>query len=230
MNVLKSHLNLYFIFGTLYFLSTLMDWINVTYFAKPLFIGAISFYYFEQSKKPINYYYCTILLLLFLSGVINLLEGYAYFMHVLFFNFLAYSIFIYKLISELKQKKLYKIKSENYFSIFLTSLFSICLLYISSFIVFDRSYELYKVILIYGFVVVCFLLCATYIYLANSNQKNTHLIIYAISTLICENFYAVYHYYYKFAFFRFTSIVCYIISFFFLVHYFLKENDYDIEE
>lgn len=230
MNVLKSHLSLYFIFGTLYFLSTLMDWTNLSYFAKPLFIGAISFYYIEQSKKPINYYNYLILLLLFLSGVINLLDGYSYFVYVLFFNFSAYSLFIYQLIKELKQKRLYKIKTENYFSIFLTILFSICLMYISSFIVFDRSSEFNKVILVYGLILVSLLLCATYIYLANSNQKNTFLIIYALSTLICENFYGVYHYYYKFSFFRYTSIACYIVSFYFLIHYFLKENDNEIEE
>lgn len=229
MKILKSYLALYFIFGALYFLSTLIDWVVVSYFAKPLFIGAISFYYIEQCKKPINYYNFTILLLLFLSGVINLLEGYSYFMYVLFFNFLAYSMLIYKLIKELRQKKIYKMEKENYFSIFLTSLFSICLLYISSFIVFDRSSEFYKVILVYGFVSICLLLCSTYLYLARLNQKNTYLIIYALSTLVCENFYGIYHYYYKLSFFRFTSIACYIVSFYFLVHYFLKENDSETE-
>lgn len=229
MNILKSHLALYFIFGALYFLSTLMDWSNASYFAKPLFIGAISFYYIEQCKKPINYYNFSILLLLFLSGVINLLEGYSYFMYVLFFNVLAYSVFIYQLIKEMRVKKLYKIKRENYFSFFLTSLFSFCLLYISSFIVFDRSYELYKAILIYGFVLISLLLSVSYIYLANSNQKNTYLILYSLNTAICELFYSIYHYYHKLSFFRFTSIACYIVSFYFLVHYFLKENDSETE-
>ena len=230
MNIIKSHLTLYFIFGVLYFLCTLMDWTNLTYFTKPLFIGAICFYYLENTKKPINYYYLTILSLLFFSGVINLLEGYSFFMYVLFFNFLAYTLLTYNLINELRQKKLYKIKKENYFSIFLISLFSICLLYISTFIVFDRSSEFYKVILIYSLILVSLSLSAAYIYLAKSNQKNTYLIIYALNTLICENFYGIYHYYYKFSFFRFISIACYIVSFYFLIHYFLKENDNQIEE
>lgn len=230
MNALKLYLNIYFFFGILYFLSAIMDWKYLSYFSKPLFIGIIILYYIEKNKKQINYYNLTILCLLFFSGVLNLLEGYNYFIYVLFINFLAYSILIFQLVKELKKLKFYKIERENYFSIILTSIFLICLLYISSFIVFDRSSEFYKVIFAYGIVSVCLTLSATLIYLAKGNSKNTYLVVYTLSTLICENFYGIYHYYYKLAFFRYSSIFCYIISFYFLVNYFLQDNEDKIDK
>lgn len=225
MNILRLYTNTYVTFGILYFLSTLLNWKYLSYFSKPTFILMIILYYVDKTKNNINYYHLTILCLLFFSGTLNLLEGYHYFVPVLFINFLAYAILIFQLIKELKNLKNHKMEKENYFSIFLTFIFLICLLYISSFIVFDRSSEFYKVILVYGSILVCLTLCATFIYLAKVNSKNTYLILYTISTLICENFYGIYHYYYKLDFFRFSSILCYIISFYFLVNYFSKDNE-----
>lgn len=230
MNVLKSHLALYFIFGALYFLSTLMDWTYTSYFSKPLFIGAIIFHYIEESKKDINYYNCIILILFFISGIVNLLEGESYFIYVLFFNFLAYCMLLLQLIKELRHKKLYRIEKENYTSIVLTFIFLACLLYISTLIVFDSSFELYKVIVVYDFVLITFVFIAAYKYVAKLNQKNTFLILYALIIVICELFYGIYYYYYKLAFLRFSSIFCYIISFYFLMQYFLKESNTSIEE
>lgn len=228
MNVLKSHLALYIIFGTLYFLSTFTDWTYVSYITKPLFIGAISFYYIEESKKNISYYNCIILTFFLISGIINLVEG--YFIYVLLFNFSAYCLLLFQLIKELKQKKLYRIEKENYSSILLTFIFLSCLIYISTFIVFDRSFELYKVIIVYDFILISFVFFAAYAYVAKLNLKNTYLILFALTIVICELFYGIYYYYYKLPFFRFTSIFCYIISFYFLTQYFLKDNNNNIEE
>lgn len=227
MNVLKSHLALYIIFGTLYFLSTLMNWTYLSYVAKPLFIGAISFYYIEESKTAFSYYNCTILALLFFSGVINLLEGYSYLLYVVFFNFSAYSLLLFQLIKKIIQRKLHKIDKGNFLFILLMLIFLICVLYISSFIVFDRSFEWHKVIIVYGFALSSFALGAALTYLSEPNPKNTYLILYAFDIIICELFYGIYHYYYQVALLRFTSVFCYILSFYFLAHYFLKENHHE---
>jgi hypothetical protein len=230
MNVLKSHLALYFIFGTLYFLSTIMDWTYVSYFTKPLFIGAIGFYYLEESRKNINYYNCTILIFFFLSGIINLLEGFDYLIYVLFFNFLAYCMLLLQVSKQLSHRKLRRIEKENYTSILLTFIFLACLLYISILIVFDSSFELHKVIVVYDSVLITFVFFAAFNYVTKLNQKNTFLILYALIIVICELFYGIYYYYYKLPFLRFTSIFCYIISFYFLIQYFLKVNNTTIEK
>ncbi|HKX85962.1 MAG TPA: hypothetical protein VJL37_04785 [Flavobacterium sp.] len=230
MNVLKSHLALYFIFGALYFLSTLMDWTYASYFSKPLFIGAICFHYIEESKKNINYYNCIILLFFFISGIINLLDGFGYFIYVLFFNFLAYCMLLLQVSKRLSHKKLRRIEKENYTSILLTFIFLACLLYISILIVFDSSFELHKVIVVYDSVLITFVFFAAFNYVNRLNPKNTFLILYALIIVICELFYGIYYYYYKLAFLRFSSIFCYIISFYFLVHYFLKSGNTAIEE
>lgn len=230
MNVLKSHLALYFIFGILYFLSTIMNWTYVSYIAKPLFIGAISFYYIEESKSPLNYYNCSILALLFFSGVINLLEGYSYLLYVVFFNLSAYCLLLFRLIKQLTQNKPRKIEKGNFLSVLLMLLFLFCILYISSFIVFDRSFEWFKVMLVYSFALCSFVLAATLTYLSAPNPKNTYLILYALDVIICELFYGIYHYYYPIALIRFSSILCYILSFYLLAHYFLKENNNPVAE
>jgi len=229
MKILKSHLTLYFIFGTLYFLSTFMNWTYTSYFAKPLFIGAISFYYIEESRKQINFYNCIVLAFFFISGVINLLEGFSFFVYVLFFNFLAYFMLLLQLIKALRHKKLYLIDKENYTSILLMFIFLCCILYISTFIVFDSSFALYKVILVYDSILITFVFSAAYAYLAKPTQKNTYLILYALIAIMCELFYGIYYYYYKLDFLRFTSIFCYILSFYFLIQYFLKDKDTFLE-
>lgn len=229
MKVLKSHLTIYYIFGFLYFLSTIMDWILLSYVAKPLFIGAVFFYYIEEKQTSVNYYYCLVLFFLFCSAIINLLEGYSYFIYVLFFNFLAYCILFFLLIKRLVEKRHHKIEKEHSLQLLLMLIFLSCFLYISYYIVFDRSFEFYKVILLYGFILTAFAMLATYRYLTEASQKNMFLLFYAIDVVICEIFYIIYHYYFSFALVRFVSVFCYILSFYFLANYFLKENNYSIK-
>lgn len=230
MKFRKSHLLLYFTFGIVYFIAIVMDWLIVSYVTKPLFIGAIIFYYIKESKTPVTPYNCTILALLFISGMINLIEGYSYFIYVLLLNFLAYCLLLYPLIKELMQKKHPTIQKENLLYISLTLVFLICALYISSFIVFDRSFELYKVIVVYGLVVASVVFCATLLYLSAATPKNTYLMLYALDIIICELFYGIYHYYYRLLFIRLASVFCYILSFYFLGNYFVKENSDAAEE
>jgi hypothetical protein len=225
MKFLKSHIFLYFLFGILYFIAIVMDWLFVTYITKPLFIGAIFFYYIEESKIPATYYNCTIIGLLFISGMINLIEGYSYFIYVLFLNFLAYCLLLYQLTKELMKKKQTAIQKENLLYIFLTLIFLVCALYISSFIVFDKSFELYKVIIVYGFVVASVVFCSTLLYLSAASQKNTYLMLYALDIIICELFYGIYHYYYQLLFIRLASVFCYILSFYLLGKYFVKDTN-----
>ncbi|HSD15148.1 MAG TPA: hypothetical protein VLB74_10905 [Flavobacterium sp.] len=230
MNTLKSHLTLYFIFGFLYFLAILADWPLLTYIAKPSFIGAAFFYYIEESNKPANRLHCTVLILLFISALINLLEGYSYFIYVLLFNFSAYCILFYQSIKLLAQKQNLKIEKEYFVHFSLTLIFLACLLYIVTFIVFDRSFEFYKAISVYGFVLTSFALSATFLYLSDASSKNMFLLLYAIDIIIGELFYVIHHYYYNFTLLRVISVSCYILSFYFLVHYFLKDNNVQTEE
>lgn len=224
MSALKSHLALYFIFGILYFIAIIMDWLLLSYITKPLFIGAIFFYYIEERQAPVNYFNCAILALLFLSGMINLIEGYSYFVYVLFLNFLAYCLLLFQILLALRRENLTFFHRENLLYIMLTLIFLICALYISSFIIFDRSFELYKAVVIYGIVVAAVVFCATLLYLKAPSQKNTYLMLYALDMIICELFYGIYHYYYRLLLIRLASVVCYILSFYLLGSHLVKES------
>lgn len=225
MKILNSFIIVYIISGILYLMSTILNYNLLGYIAKPVFIGSIYIYFIKEIKYNFNYKYFTILTLLFLSGIINLLEGKDYFKYVLFLNFCAYSVFLYVLAKKLLIFKL-EIFQKNNFSVFLLILiFFLCLIYISSFIVFDSAFTLYRFMYSYNFVLTSLGVCSTLLYLVDMSNKNTYLILAVLTIIICEIFYGIYYYYYPFWFFRYTSIFCYIIMFFFLVNYFLNENE-----
>lgn len=223
-------MTLYFVFGFLYFLSTVTDWLYVSYISKPFFIGALCFYYIEESKKNVNYYNCTVLVLLFLSGIINLLEGYDYFVYVLLLNLLAYCLLFFQVLKYLNAIPYYKFKKIQYFQLGITIIFLASLLYIPSFLVFDSAFELYKLVVVYGSVLTLFVLCTTFNYIVNPSPKNMYLLLYVFDIVIGELFYGIYHYYHNFMMVRYLSVFCYILSFYFLVKYFLKENNPQTKE
>lgn len=229
MKILNSFIIIYIISGILYLLSTILNYNLLGYIAKPIFIGVLCVYYINKSKDNFNYEYFTVLILLFLSGMINLLEGKDNFKYVLFLNFCAYSFFLYILVKKLAVFKLEVMQKNNFSAFLLILIFFLCLIYISRFIVFDTSFEMYKFMYAYDFLLTAVGVCSTLLYLVDSSTKNTYLILAVLNILICEICYGIYYYYYPFLFFRYTSVLCYIVSFYFLVNYFLNANEHKKE-
>lgn len=225
MKVLNSYIIIYIISGILYLLSTILNCNLLGYIAKPIFIGALYIYYIKESKEGVNYYYIIILTLLFLSGVINLIDGKDNFKYILFLNFCAYCIFVYVLVKKLLIFKDEIIIKNNFSAFLLILIFFLCLVYISRFIVFDSTFNLYKFIYVYDFLLTVLGICSTLLYLGDLSNKNTYLILAVLNIIICEICYGIYYYYYAFLFFRYTSVLCYIVSFYFLVNYFLLKNE-----
>ena len=159
-----------------------------------------------------------------MSGITNLFEG--NFKYVLLLNFCAYSIFLFILIKNILRFKL-EIMQKNNLSVFLLIIiFFLCLIYISRFIVFDATFKLYKFMYAYDFLLMGIGVCSALLYLADLSNKNTYLILTVLNIVICEICYGIYYYYYPFFFFRYISIFCYIVSFYFLVNYFLNTNEH----
>ena len=224
MKSINAFIIVYIISGILYLLSTILNYNLLGYIAKPLFIGTLYIYYIKKSKDSVNYYCIAILTLLFLSGIINLLEGKGNFKYVLFLNFSAYSVFLYVLVKKILYFKFKIIKKNNLAVFLLIMIFFLCIIYISRFIVFDNNFTMYKFIYVYDFLLMAVAVSSALLYLVDFSDKNTFLILTVINIVIAEICYGIYYYYYPFLFFRYTSVFCYIVSFYFLVSYFLNTN------
>lgn len=222
---------LYSISGFLYFFSVVFDYEFLTVIAKPIIAASIFFYYWQESHGKINFWFSLILLMLFANGLLNLFEEESLFLYLLLTNFLAYAILFAFIVRNLLEFNLKTLCKTNLIYIFLMFLFLSSLLYMDLFLVFDSSFELYFFLVLYGSLLLALGLLSTLLYTLNHNKSNVYLIMTIFSFIICDLFYAVHYYYYHFALFRYISILCNIISFYFLVNYFLlrKENLLDIK-
>ncbi len=191
---------------------------------KPIIVPSILFYYLEKKKGKTNFWYVLILLMFFASGVLNLFEDELAFVYVIIINALAYvtlSVFTIKHIISLELKIFNRF---NLFYILFTVLFLLCLVYVIFFIVFDKNFQLYGFVILYSFALFLLTFSNTLLSSLNYNQANSYLMITIFCYLICDIFYALYYYYLDLLFFRYVSIFCNVISFYFLVHYFLSDK------
>lgn len=220
---------LYIISGLIFFLSSIMGYEYLVLIAKPIIVPSIFFYYWQESQGKINFWFSLILFCLFASEIFNLFDGSQIFVFVVLFNLSAYCILLSFIIKKLLKLKIRVLDKINLSYIILMFLFLCCLLYVSLFLVFDTSFKLYGFIAIYDFVLVTIGFLNALLYVFDHNKANTYLMMTVFSFIICDLFFAIYYYYYDFIFFRYISIVCNIISLYFLVRYFLLGKEKRIE-
>lgn len=217
-------LYLYFISGILFFLSIILNLETAAMFIKPIIVPSILFYYLEKKKAKTNFWYVLVLLLFFASGVLNLFDDKLAFVYVMIINALAYSALSVFVMKHILEHKFKNVNRFNLFYILFTVLFLLCLIYVIFFIVFDNNNQLYYLIILYCIALFSLTLFNTLLSSLNFNQANSYLMIAIFCYLICDVFYVLYYYYYDFLFFRYMSIFCNVISFYFLVHYFLSDK------
>lgn len=217
-------LYLYFISGILFFLTIILNLETITMFIKPIIVPSILFYYLEKKKEKTNFWYVFVLLLFFASGVLNLFEDKLAFVYVIIINALAYTTLAVFTIKHIIALKLKIFNRFNLFYILFTVLFLLCLVYLLFFIVFDKNYQLYGFVILYVITLFSLTFFNTLLSSLNYNQANSYLMIAIFCYLICDIFYVLYYYYLDFLFFRYVSVLCNVMSFYFLVHYFLSDK------
>jgi len=216
---------LYIISGFLFFLSIVIDYEDLTLMVKPIIATSMLFYYWQESYGKANIWFLIVLFCLFVSGVLNLFEDVQTLLYVITFNLIAYSIILIFSIKALLQLNLKFFDKVNLTYIVLMFLFLSCLLYVGVFIVFDSSTDMHCIISVYGVVLVLMGILNMTLYTLNHNKANVYLLMATFSFIICDLFYIIYYYYYDFVFFRYVSVLCNIISFYFLVNYFLSRSN-----
>ncbi len=224
-NILSSPaLILYTISGFLFFLSAIIKDEQLALIVKPMIAPSILFYYWQESKNKINFWYTTILILFFFSGILNLFDDGLALKYVIFTNTLAYGILLNFIIKSLLKIKFKSLENISLAHIVFTFLFLCTLLYVCLFLIFDFNFKLYGIIIIYSFELFLMGFLISIIYAVNCNKPNTYLMITIFCYIFCDLFYAIYYYYYDFILLRYLSILCNILSFYFLVNFFLNRN------
>lgn len=229
MKAYSSALMLYIVSGLLFFVSTMVGNEYLVFLSKPVIASSMLFYYWQNKKGKIDLWFSLILVLLFFSGILNLFEDEQALLYVILVNLVAYSIILGYVIQRLFSLNFRVIDTINMSFILLTILLMGCVLYLSLFLVFDKDSELYIFITIYSIVLVSLVIASTTLTVLKDNQANVNLMITVFCFLACDLFYVIYYYYYDFILFRYLSVICNIISFYFLVQFFLASSS-DVEK
>lgn len=214
----------YVISGLLFFLSAILNNEFIALFSKPIISSSILFYYWQESRSKINLWYALILTLLFFSGILNLFDDGIVLKYVILTNLVVYCILLGFIVKSLFEKTLKMVDNVNLSFIIIMFLFLASLLYLCLFQIFDKTSELYLYIIVYSCVLTTLGLLNTVLFIINNKSSNVYLMIATFCYIICDSFYVIYYYYYNFIFFRYFSILANIISFYFLVNYFLLSN------
>lgn len=225
MNVIKPPLLLYMISGFLFFLSIIINNEYLTLVSKPVMSTSFFFYYIQESHKKANFWFASILFLLFVSGIFNLFEDEFVLKYVILINLLVYCILLGFVIRSLLEINLKLLTNTSLTYIILMLFFLSCLLYVCLFLVFDSKSTLYLYITVYGSVLLILGFLNTVLYVLKNSREIVFLMIATFCFIICDLFYVIYYYYYDFIFFRYISILCNIVSFYFLVNYFLSRDE-----
>lgn len=225
MKLLTPALLLYIISGLTFAISSLMGYENMVFVSKPMIASSIIFHYLYEVKNKVNYWHLLFLFLYFLSGVLNLFEDSQTLVYVLVLNMLCYSILFGLVVKKMFDINYRNIDNINLLYIILTIVFLGTLVYVCLGLIFTRENEMYAYFVLYALILTCLTISTTILYTLKHSNAIVYLLVAAFCYLICDLFYIIYYYYYNFIFFRLLSIVSSVISYYFVVNYFLKSNE-----
>ena len=216
---------LYLSSSILYLLSIIFDYTDLILLFKPIIASSMLFYYLQECKGKVNFWYTLVLILLFISGILNTFEDELVLIYIIIVNFFVYGILLTNTILSLFKLKIKLLDKINVSYVIITSFFLMTLAYVSIFVVFNPTSDIYYFIVLYSLLLLLLGIFNTIKFIANYSKANVYLMISTFCFIICDLFYALYYYYYDFIFFRYISILCNVINFYFLVNYFLARRN-----
>jgi len=215
----------YIISGLIFTISSMLGYEYVIFISKPMIASSIIFYYLQEVKNKVNYWHLLFLFLYFTSGILNLLEDSQALIYVIVVNVIGYSLLLSIVIKKLFDINYRNIVSINLLYILLTIIFLSTLVYVCLGLVFSKENNMYSYFILYATVLTCLTISCTVLYTLKHSNAIVYLLLAAFCYIICDLFYIIYYYYYDFIFFRLLSIMSSVISYYFIVNYFLKSND-----
>ncbi|MFC4816955.1 MULTISPECIES: hypothetical protein [unclassified Flavobacterium] len=224
MRSVNPALALYVIAGIIFFISSMAGNEYLVFISKPVVPTAIMFYYWQESDGKVNPWHILVLLFFFVSGILNLFEDVQALLYILILNAFGYGILISHIIKSLFEVKIRFTDKVNLAYIFLMVLFLSCLMYVLLFMIFDTSYELYVPMVVYGCILSSLVVLNSILYNLKHTKADVYLMLTSFCYLMADLFYVVYYYYFDFILFRCLTLMANIVSYYFLVRFFLITN------
>lgn len=224
MRSVNPALALYVIAGIIFFISSMAGNEYLVFISKPVVPTAIMFYYWQESDGKVNPWHILVLLFFFVSGILNLFEDVQALLYILILNAFGYGILISHIIKSLFEVKIRFTDKVNLAYIFLMVLFLSCLMYVLLFMIFDASYELYVPMVVYGCILSSLVVLNSILYNLKHTKADVYLMLTSFCYLMADLFYVVYYYYFDFILFRCLTLMANIVSYYFLVRFFLITN------
>ena len=224
MKQITPAIALYIIAGIVFFFSSIAGNEYLVFISKPIVPSAILFHYWNESKGNVNPWFVLVILVFFTSGILNLFKDNDVLLYILVVNCIGYVVLLSHVVRNLIEIKIRFLDKVNMAYIFLMVMFLSCLMYVLLFLVFDTSYELYVHMIIYGVILCSLVILNSILFNIKHNQADMFLMLTSFCYLMSDLFYVVYYYYYGFLFFRYLTLSGNIISYYFLVKFFLAAN------
>ncbi len=225
MKQLTPAIILYIISGLTFTISSLLGYELIIFVSKPIIASSIIFHYLNELKNSVNFWHLLFLLLFFLAGILNLFEDKQALLYVIVINMLCYTILLRLVVKEMFEINFRRIDSLNVIYFVLTIVFVVTLVYVCLGLVFTNKNAMYPYLILYAIIITSLTLSCTVLYTLKHSNAMVFLLLAAFCYLICDLFYIIYYYYYNFIFFRLLSIMSYIVSYYFIVTYFIKSNN-----
>ena len=215
----KIALILYFFSCLFTILSNTIGFREGMLWSKVAIVPAISYFYFVQSNYKINILLSSVLLSCYLGDIYILICPSAHtFVEILCF-LIAYLLLIFYLLPNfLKIKWRY---SDDLTLILLTSTALAVLTYFILDLKFDRIGTNFSILVLYGVALSFLMLISIVTYFRSNNKAHINLVITCIFFYFSDSFYIIHKFYLSFAILDFVQITTQVLSYYFLVNFFL---------
>ncbi|UOK42091.1 MULTISPECIES: hypothetical protein [Flavobacterium] len=227
MNKSTPALLLYFAASLMYVLSIAFQWDDTfALLFKPMIFPAIYFYYWQESKSKPQLMSSLILLLFFVGDMIILVDSKNLLIPLILSNLFAYSILTFSVTGDLLKIKNPEISNLKILTVFTVITILVSLLYFAMSLVFNASGSNFSLMMVYGIVLMLLSITILIYYVLKSDTASFFVLMTIICFIISDLFHILYNYYEHFQVFININVCCQVISFYFLVKYFLHQSSY----
>ena len=218
MNITKILVSIYIVKSILVVVAVFMDIYWLKYFLKPMILPSLFFYYLVTKKEKISYVLMLLLLLNYISDMIEI-SNYSFKGDVVIaMNFIANVILSYFFIRDYFIVKHKTSKNKIQFFVFLIGF----LLMTYFFLTLIPNLNLLKLIyyVLYGFILSLMATVTIQSYSLSHTLRSFYSVIVSMAFVITDTFYVIYFFYLPMKVFLVFNLAAQFGSYYYLVNYF----------
>ncbi|GAA4768206.1 MULTISPECIES: hypothetical protein [Flavobacterium] len=197
------------------------EWLML--FVKPSIIPALFIHYITLNKSKISKDLLAILSIYFISDVITLLEIEEAILYIMALDFLPYILLLKVVTEDVFELKLNKLNLGIVLGAFSGLMFAMYYL-VQSFVQTNPDFIL--PVIVYGIILALYVSLSLYLYLETDFDFAFDILIAALFALIADVIFVITNMIFKADALNYIEFAFQIISYFFIVAYFLKRNIY----